>query len=98
MEGLVSTTWWPSLTMHSHSMPYCRQYPGIYHCDWGEGAQLGSSGGRESSMPSGGEGFGEFSVPGLKDTAWHFSAGEHFSLCSVPFPWVSCMYTFYRTW
>lgn len=44
MEGLVSTTWWPSLTMHSHSMPYCRQYPGIYHCDWGEGAQLGPKG------------------------------------------------------
>lgn len=42
--GLVSTTWWPSLTMHSHSMPYCRQYPGIYHCDWGQGAQLGAKG------------------------------------------------------
>ncbi|XP_025771559.1 ELAV-like protein 3 [Puma concolor] len=30
--------------MHSHSMPYCRQYPGIYHCDWGQGAQLGAKG------------------------------------------------------
>lgn len=44
MGGLASTTWWPSLTMHSHSMPYCRQYPGICHCDQGQGAQLGAKG------------------------------------------------------
>lgn len=31
--GSVSTTWWLSLTMHSHSMPYCHRYPSICHCD-----------------------------------------------------------------
>lgn len=43
-----------------------------------EGAQLGSSKGRESSLPSSGEGFREFSILVVKDPAWNFSAASIF--------------------
>lgn len=44
VRSLISTTWWPSLSMYSHSMPYCGQYPDIYHCSWDQGVTAGAKG------------------------------------------------------